>query len=129
MKNIKKTTNPLTQHRKDRKISVCPEFFRNELNYFTKKKYCKKNISKRKVTPIGCKDDERKKNNVKIITSYFSTKLPSPRKPKGNILKYHLHLLRKNKNKSLIKGYKTLHNSKCFTKKSSHVILLNNNKK
>jgi hypothetical protein len=129
MNNIKKSTIPLTQYRKDKKISLCNEFFKNEVKNFAKKKLCTKNISKRKITPITCKDDERKKNNVKIITSYFSTKLPSPRKPKGNILKYHFNLLQKNKNKSLIKAYKTLHNSKYFTKKNSHLILLNTNKK
>ena len=129
MNNIKKSTIPLTQYRKDKKISLCSEFLKNEVNNFVKKKYCTKNISKRKITPITYNDDERKKNNVKIITSYFSTKLPSPRKPKGNLLKYHFNLLQKNKNKSLIKAYKTLHNSKYFTKKSSHVILLSNNKK
>ena len=130
MNNIKKSTIPLTQYRKDRKISLCTEFFKNEVKNFAKKKYCTKNISKRKITPITYNDDEKKKNNnVKIITSYFSTKLPSPRKPKVNILKYHFNLLQKNKNKSLIKAYKTLHNSKYFSKKSSHVILLNNNKK
>jgi len=130
MNNIKKSTIPLTQYCKNKKISLCTEFFKNEANNFVKKKQCIKNISKRKITPITtCNEDERKKNNVKIITSYFSTKLPSPRKPKVNILKYHFNLLQKNKNKTLIKAYKTLHNSKYFTKKSSHVILLNNNKK
>ena len=129
MNNIKKSTIPLTQYRKDKKISLCNEFFKNEVKNFAKKKLCTKIISKRKITPISCKPDERKKNNVKIITSYLSNKLPSQRKPKGNILKYHFNLLQKNKNKSLIKAYKTLHNSKYFSKKISRVILLNNNKK
>jgi hypothetical protein len=127
--NIKKTTIPLTQYRKDKKISLCIDFFKNDVKNFGRKKLCTKNISKRKITPITCKDDERKKSNVRIITSHLSTKLPSPRKPKGNILKYHFNLLQKKKNKSLIKEYKILHNSKYFTKKNFHFILLNINKK
>ena len=129
MSNIKKSTIPLTQYRKDKKISLCKDFFKNDMNNLSKKNYCTKYISKRKITPITFNDDEMKKNSVKIITSYFNSKVPSPRKLKGNILKYHYNLLHINKNSSLIKAYKTLHNSKYFTKKISNVILLNNNKK
>ena len=97
------------------------------MNNLTKKNYCIKNISKRIITPISFNDDEKKKNCVKIITSYFNSKLPSPRKPRGNILKYHFNSL--HKNKTLVKACKTLHNSKYFTKKRTHVIIFNHNKK
>ena len=128
MSNIKKSNIPLTQFRKDKKISVCKDFFKIDRTNLTNKNYCTKNILKRKITPITFNEDEVKKNSVKIITSYFNSKFPSPRKPKGNILKYHFNLLHLNNN-SLIKAYKTLHNSKYFSKKISRVILLNNNKK
>jgi len=127
MSNIKKTNIPLIQYHKDRKISLCNDFIKNDINSLTKKKYHIKNVSKRIITPISFNDDEKKKNCMKIITSYFNSKLPSPRKPRLNILKYHFNLL--HKNKTLVKAYKTLHNSKYFTKKRSHVILLNHNKK
>ena len=127
--NIKKSTIPLTQYRKDKKISLCKDFFKNDMNNLSKKNYCTKYISNRKITPITFNDDETKKNSVKIITSYFNSKVPSPRKLKGNILQYNFNLLHINKNNSLIKAYKTLHNSKYFTKKISNMILLNNNKK
>jgi len=127
MSNIKKSIIPLTQYRKDRKISLYNDFYKNDMSSLMKKNFCKKNISKRKIASITFNDDEMKKNNVKIITSYFNSKWPSPRKPKGNILKYHIYLL--HKNKSLIKTYKTLHNSKYFPKKISRVVLLSNNKK
>ena len=125
--NIKKTNIPLTKYRKDRKISLCNDFIKNDMNNLTKKNYCIKNISKRIITPISFNDDEKKKNCVKIITSYFNSKLPSPRKPRGNILKYHFNSL--HKNKTLVKACKTLHNSKYFTKKRTHVIIFNHNKK
>ena len=127
MTNIKKSIIPLTQYRKDRKISLYNDFYKNDMSSLMKENFCKKNISKRKIASITFNDDEMKKNNVKIITSYFNSKWPSPRKPKGNILKYHIYLL--HKNKSLIKTYKTLHNSKYFPKKISRVVLLSNNKK
>ena len=119
MSNIKNSITSLNRYRKNRKISLCNNFFKKDMNHLKKKNNCSKNISKRKITSITFNDDEMK-NNLKIITSYFNTKFPSPRKPKGNIF---------NKNKSLIRAYKTLHNSKYFAKKIPHLILLNNNKK
>ena len=128
MSNIKNSIIPLTQYRKNRKISLCKDFFKNDMSNLKKKNNCSKNISKRKIASITFNDDEMK-NNLKIITSYFNSKFPSPRKPKRNILKNHYNLLHNNKNKSLIRAYKTLHNSKYFAKKIPHLILLNNNKK
>ena len=127
MNNIKKSTIPLTHYLKNKKISLCKKFFKKDMNNLSKKNNYTKYISKRKTTPITFNDDETKQNSVKIITSYFNSKVPSPRKLKANILKYHFNLFHINKNNSLIKAYKTLHNSKYFTKKISNVI--NNNKK
>ena len=129
LSNMKKSTIPLTYYRKDKKISLCKDFFKNELNNRKKKNNCTKNISIRRITPIAFNDDEMKKNTMKTITSYVNSKLPSPGKTKGNVLKYNFNLLHINKKNCLVKANKTLHNSKYFTKKISNVILFNNNKK
>ena len=128
MINIKKSMLPLTQYRKDKKISLCNELFKNEINYLPKKKFCSKNISKIKITHLN-NEEEKKKNSAKIITSYFNSRLPSPKNYKGNILiKKHFNILNKSKNKTLIKAYKTLNNSKYFSKRNSHVIFIKNKK-
>ena len=48
MNNIKKSTIPLTQYRKDKKISLCTEFFKNEVNNFAKKNFAQKIYQKEK---------------------------------------------------------------------------------
>ena len=129
MNNKKNSMRPFTQYRKDKRISLCNELFKNEFNSKPKKKFCSKNISKRRMTPIN-NEEEKKKNSVKIISSYINTKLPTPKKTKGDLLlKHRLYFLfPKNKNKSLINTYKTMHNSKYFSKKSSHVIIIKKKK-
>ena len=128
MINIKKSMLPLTQYRKDKKISLCNELFKNEINFLSKKKFCPKNISKIKIHHEN-NEEEKKKNSAKIITSYFNSKLPSPKKSKGNIsIKKHFNLLNKSKNKTLIKALKTLNNSKYFSKANSHMIFVKNKK-
>ena len=122
MNNMKKSSIPLTQYRKDRKISLCNEIFKNENSMITAKKFFTKNISKTKITNINITEEDKKKNknknNKKNNKIYFKTKLPSPLRPRKNLLNNQFKSLNKNKNKSLFKDFKTLHNLKYFPKKN-----------
>ena len=118
LNNMKKSIITLTQYRKDKKISLCNEMFRNENSIIAKKKYFTNNISKTKLTTnINNTEEEKKKTKKKKVNKiYFKTKLPSPLKLKRNILNKHFNTL--NKNNSLFKDFKTLHNLKYFPKKN-----------
>ena len=120
LNNMKKSIIPLTQYRKDKKISLCNEIFKNDNSIITKKKYFTNNISKTKlITNINNTEEDKKKIKKKkdLNKIYFKTKLPSPLK-KGNLLNNHCNSL--NKNKSLFKVFKTFHhmNIKNFPKKN-----------
>ena len=64
------------------------------------------------------KKKNKNKNNKKNNKIYFKTKLPSPLRPRKNLLNNQFKSLNKNKNKSLFKDFKTLHNLKYFPKKN-----------
>ena len=64
MNNMKKSSIPLTQYRKNRKISLCNEIFKNDTMINTKK-FFTKNISKTKITNINITEEDKKKNKNK----------------------------------------------------------------
>ena len=118
MNNMKKSSIPLTQYRKNRKISLCNEIFKNDTMINTKK-FFTKNISKTKITNINITEEDKKKNkNKKNNKIYFKTKLPSPLRPRRNLRNNQIKSLNKNKNNSLFKDFKTLHKLKYFPKKN-----------
>ena len=118
MNNMKKSSIPLTQYRKNRKISLCNEIFKNDTMINTKK-FFTKNISKTKITNINIAEEDKKKNkNKKNNKIYFKTKLPSPLRPRRNLRNNQIKSLNKNKNNSLFKDFKTLHKLKYFPKKN-----------
>ena len=114
---IKKTLLPMNQNNKNKKIYLADKMFKKDKK--SKEKYYSNNISKKMIiNKYLCKDKEdKKKNYKKIITSYFSTKLPSPinNKPKNKI-KTGFGLY-KSKNKSLINNFKMLRNYNFFKNK------------
>lgn len=118
MNKTKKSIFPMTHFNKNKTISLSNNILQNDNN--SKNKFFTNNISKKKIISknIVKEEEKKKKSSKKIITSYFSSKLPSPHMNKKNIFKTYFNSLNKDKKHSLIKDFITINNLKYFKKKN-----------